>query len=289
MKVHILGAGPAGLSLGFYLINSGVDVQVYEKESIPGGMARSWKWNNFIVDTGPHILHTPLKEIWTDWKYILRDSLFEKQYFAANLKNDRDEEYLFDYPINVNQIMCSRYWTSAEIQSLKLELEKYPSDLICSSADSFHEYMVGLVGPTIVKHFFTIYPEKVWGISPHDLLADWAPKRIRRTTETEAFFKDQYCGISKGTGYLFKKITDQINNQIKMSRNFSHELTGLEVNQNRITRLSFGNSQKINVQEDDIVVSTLPISILSAFLGMECNSHSEVLLVFTYHMKVLIK
>ena len=31
-------------------------------------MCRSWKWSDFIVDTGPHIFHTPDKNMWNFWQ-----------------------------------------------------------------------------------------------------------------------------------------------------------------------------------------------------------------------------
>ena len=35
----------------------------FEKKNISGGLCRSWKWRDFIVDTGPHIFHTPDKNL----------------------------------------------------------------------------------------------------------------------------------------------------------------------------------------------------------------------------------
>ena len=80
MTVYILGAGPAGLSLAYYLSKINVSVEVFEATDCLGGMARTWTWNDFHVETGPHLLHTPLKEIWDDWKSILGDNLIQKEF-----------------------------------------------------------------------------------------------------------------------------------------------------------------------------------------------------------------
>jgi len=50
MKVGIIGAGFAGLSAAYNLSKRGVDVTVYERESVPGGLAigfteKRWKWS----------------------------------------------------------------------------------------------------------------------------------------------------------------------------------------------------------------------------------------------------
>lgn len=39
VKVSVIGAGPAGITCSYYLAGSGVDVEVYERDSEPGGMA----------------------------------------------------------------------------------------------------------------------------------------------------------------------------------------------------------------------------------------------------------
>ena len=64
MRIFILGGGPAGISLSHYLSELEIKNTLIEARNNVGGMARSWEWNNFIVDTGPHILHTDDKEIW---------------------------------------------------------------------------------------------------------------------------------------------------------------------------------------------------------------------------------
>ena len=65
--IFILGAGPAGISLSYFLSELGIKNELIEARDKVGGMARSWEWNDFIVDTGPHILHTDDQEIWKLW------------------------------------------------------------------------------------------------------------------------------------------------------------------------------------------------------------------------------
>ena len=67
-KIIILGAGPIGLVTGWLLAKKKWDVEIFEKNSMVGGMCRSWKWKDFILDTGPHIFHTRDKNMWDLWK-----------------------------------------------------------------------------------------------------------------------------------------------------------------------------------------------------------------------------
>ena len=58
-RAFILGAGPTGLITAWKLLEANWDVVIIEKKKVTGGLCRSWKWKDFIVDTGLHI--TPEK------------------------------------------------------------------------------------------------------------------------------------------------------------------------------------------------------------------------------------
>ena len=55
MKKHIsiIGSGFSSLSAACYLAQSGHRVQVYEKNTSPGGRARQLKKDGFVFDIGP--------------------------------------------------------------------------------------------------------------------------------------------------------------------------------------------------------------------------------------------
>ncbi len=50
MKVSIIGSGVSGLSLGCYLQMNGYETEIYEKNSLPGGLCASWKQGEFTFD-----------------------------------------------------------------------------------------------------------------------------------------------------------------------------------------------------------------------------------------------
>lgn len=263
----ILGAGPAGLSLAYYLSRKGIKVTVFEKLDIPGGMARSWLWNDFIVDTGPHLLHTPLEDIWKDWNSLLGDSLQTGLFYSANYKSDKSRSYLFDYPINVEQIKQSKYWNQSERDALVNQLDDYPDEELMSKATSFKEYVTGLLGPLLANRFFEVYPRKVWGIDTDQMLSDWAPKRIRRTSKLEPFFGDQYCGVSsKGTGYLFSSIVKQLEKLGSVVR-YKSQISSFEVDGKNIHKIIFKDGAFQSVSPQDIIINTIPVTTLCNFLG----------------------
>lgn len=55
-KVLVVGAGMGGLSAAIRLQNEGYDVEVYEKESIPGGKMHQIKTGGYTFDVGPTLV-----------------------------------------------------------------------------------------------------------------------------------------------------------------------------------------------------------------------------------------
>ena len=85
-KAYILGSGPTGLITAWKLLERGWDVTIIEKQKITGGLCRSWKWRDFILDTGPHIFHTPDKLLEKYWKKKFGNLLIEGKFSCKNVK-----------------------------------------------------------------------------------------------------------------------------------------------------------------------------------------------------------
>ena len=80
-RAIILGSGPTGLITAWKLLEKGLDVLIIEKNSNSGGLCRSWKHNGFILDTGPHIFHTPDEELRKFWKSNFKDLLISGKFY----------------------------------------------------------------------------------------------------------------------------------------------------------------------------------------------------------------
>ncbi|MBC7438752.1 MAG: NAD(P)-binding protein, partial [Flavobacterium sp.] len=89
-KAIIIGSGIAGISSAIRLKMKGYEVQVYEKNSYPGGKLSSFKTGNYRFDAGPSLFTMP----------ALVDELFE----IAD-KNPRD---YYDY-VKHNK-SCHYFW-----------------------------------------------------------------------------------------------------------------------------------------------------------------------------------
>jgi protoporphyrinogen oxidase len=72
-RVHtlILGAGPSGLAAGYVLAKAGLKPVVLEKDKVPGGLMRSIKYGNFIMDVGRKELYNRIAKVDALWNEIL--------------------------------------------------------------------------------------------------------------------------------------------------------------------------------------------------------------------------
>ncbi len=274
-NIYILGGGPAGISLSHYLSKLKIKNTLIEARNIVGGMARSWIWNDFIVDTGPHILHTDDMDIWDLWKKYLDDNLSEKLFYSGNFKTINKKSYIYDYPLNIEQIRSSDAWPKDKKDKILGYLKNSFNSNNLGEATSFRDYMQNFVGETLEKSFFRYYPEKVWGIPTNEMLPDWAPKRIRICNFREPFYKGELAGIAeKGTGELMQNILKEscktftnvlLNSKIINLKSNRNKISGIEIIDNE------NKKQLLKLEENDLVINTLPISLISQMLGKKVD------------------
>ena len=203
-NIHVIGAGPIGLVTANELLSYGHNVIVYEKNSISGGMCRTWKWDDFLVDTGPHIFHTPNMNLAKYWENQFQDLFIKGNFWCQNVKGKKFEEY-WDYPISWESI--SKYPSNIKSKIIK-ELDNLNLDQR-AKATNYADYIETFVGPTLKKMFFETYPKKIWGLDTKDITHEWAPKRIEFRSKISPFYHNQWNAVGKyGTGSIYKKIEE---------------------------------------------------------------------------------
>ena len=261
--VYILGGGITGLASAYELLKHGHNVEIIEKTSMIGGLARTETWKGRPIDMGPHIYHTPDDDI---KNYLLTEFeglFYERDHWAKNFKNGK----FYDYPISREFINSLPKKTSDKIND---ELSKVnPDDL--SKANNYYEYTKALAGDTLQELFFTKYPEKLWGIPTKELDANWAPKRVQITEERRAFYQDQWSAVGNegsGTilGCLEKKVLD-LGGVINLEETIQNIQLSNSNNINKIVT----DKRDIDLMPKDIVINTTSCTNFSRFLGFETN------------------
>lgn len=265
-KAVILGAGPFGLIAGERLAKAGYQVEIYEKLPMVGGMCRTWKWGDFLVDTGPHIYHTPDKKLAEYWEEEFGDLLTQGNYWCKNVQGD-DFNQLWDYPLSWESI--SKYPNELKKQILA-ELEE-ASEEKKHQANTYLDYIDAQVGPTLRKMFFTEYPEKLWGIPSSEMSASWAPKRIQFRSKITPFYQGQWNAVGKyGTGCVLERIADHLRD-LGGKIHLEKTITGIKAEGNLLKQLEVKGQAPVDINQDDIVISSIPITVLARFFGMKSN------------------
>ncbi len=262
----ILGAGPIGLVTAWHLLKDGWDVKIYEKGSNVGGMCRSWNWNDFILDTGPHIFHTPKKEMANLWENNFSHLMQKGVFWCKNVTGDNFDNF-WDYPLSWESISEYPKELKRQILSEISKIDQTKKNI----ANNYNEYIENLIGPTLRKLFFEKYPEKVWGIPTSQMTADWAPKRIEFREKRTPFYYKEWAAVGKyGTGSVYNEIKEKI---IKLGGKIflNKEVVDIEYSGFKLKTIKFNKGSKINIKNEDVVISSLPITLTSILLGKKSN------------------
>ena len=266
--VHILGGGPAGVSFAHYAIENNADkVIIYEQSSCVGGLARSWRHGDFILDTGPHIFHTDDKEIIEDWNSI-GEELFEHGQFRSCNIHPKYPGKLFDYPISLQTL--EKNLPREEYIEIKNQYLGAQKKNIGGTAKTFDEYVSNILGLSLANLFYKEYPEKLWGLKTSQMLAEWAPQRLSVREKTGPFYTKDFVAVAKaGTGSVFNRIVEKHSKEGRLTVHYDARVLGLKFAGNSICVIQLSNGDDVKVMEEDIVVSTLPATTLARMLGRD--------------------
>lgn len=169
--VVIVGAGVTGLVTGHLLAEAGAEVVIIEKLPQIGGLARSFRYDDFVFDCGPHRFHTSNQNVATYLDRVIQrhttyfprvsEVYFEGKYYGWPIK----PKNLVQLPIPI----AAKSLVDLTVNGFK----EYGSD-------NFEDYILRQYGPTLYEHFFRGYSEKFLGIHPRDTHSDWAKVGINR-------------------------------------------------------------------------------------------------------------
>ena len=273
-RAIIIGAGPTGLVTANELTKQGWSVEIYEALDRVGGLCRTFHWNGYNLDIGPHVFHTPNNMLVEYWKDNFGDLLIEGKYWAKNVQGKNFDKF-YDYPLSWESI--SKYPKKIKTNIIN-EINAISADSK-AKASNYEEYIDALAGKTLRKMFFERYPEKLWGMSVKDMTADWAPKRVNIFDKKALFFKGQWTAVGKnGAGPVYERIADEIRNS-GGDIYLENQITKIETSNGAITEICTVD-KKIQVENTDIVVSSLPIVSLIRMLGHSTKLKYRGVMIF---------
>ncbi len=267
--VVIIGGGPSGLTAGYELVDADVPVQVLEKHSIVGGIARTESYKGFMFDMGGHRFFSKSETVNNFWDKMLSDR------FLIRPRQSRIyyRRKFFEYPMRAANAFRNLGLTESCLIMLScLRWKAFPY----KQEKTFEQWVTNRFGKRLYKTFFESYTEKVWGISCSELSADWAAQRIKglslKTAVLTALGKkdkgiksliESFKYPEKGPGMMWEEVASRVDakgGKVHLNAN----VTSIQREGNKILSVESGGpaAQGSIVHSGTDFISSMPLSEL---------------------------
>ncbi len=174
-KQLIIGAGPAGLSVGLHLDDP--DFLIADKHGRAGGLCRSIVRDGFTFDQAGHIFFTNDKYVDGLFRSILKDNFHEQARESWVYLYDAYQRYPFQGNLHGLPIEVVKECLLGAIEAAARGGAAGAAQAQ-AQAPNFLEWSRLTFGEGITRHFMEPYNFKVWGIEPSRMSSDWIAGRV---------------------------------------------------------------------------------------------------------------
>ncbi len=281
-RVLVMGGGPAGLASGHYLIKSGFEVQVLEKDQMVGGLARTEVRDGFRFDIGGHRWFTKKDELNQFLVNLMADELILVNRISRIFFDDK----YIDYPIRlknvlkrVGPVVGTRAVGDFLVSSAK---KKFNPKANISMEDAY----VDQFGRTLYEMFFKNYSEKVWGRNPNNLSSDWVNQRTKGLSLLTAIkdsvvhkdgkmesLVERFMYPAHGFGRISERMAEDINNHDQGNIELEAFIVEVGHRNERIETVTWQRNGHTYVEAADQFISSIPMTELLRILRPAAPSH----------------
>ena len=214
-KVIIIGAGPAGLTAAYRLLEDKekYDIIVLEETNEIGGISKTVRYNGNRMDIGGHRFFSKNAEVMEFWKNLMPiqgKNSFDDEKLGREKPLEKDGPdpekedkvmlvrtrvsriyYLkkfFDYPISMKK---ETFTNMGFVRTIKAGLSYFKSIIVKKKEDSLENFYINRFGKVLYSMFFERYTEKLWGRHPKNISADWGAQRVKGLS-IAAVIKDMF-------------------------------------------------------------------------------------------------
>jgi protoporphyrinogen oxidase len=187
-SVIIVGAGVAGLTIGYQLSRRGYSVTVVEKNDVVGGLARTFHYGDFHFDVGPHRFHTENPRVASFIREILKDEAIE----IPRKSGARMFRRFHEWPLRPSILLAMPLSLMIRGARDLIFRERLPGE-------SFEADVVNKYGRTLYHIFFEPYTRKFLFYSPSELHRDWARAGVNRAVIDKRAHADNLWSLLKNT------------------------------------------------------------------------------------------
>ena len=310
----IAGAGPAGLTGAYELLkHTDIHPVVFEESGEIGGISRTVRYHGNRMDIGGHRFFSKSQRVTDWWDEIMplqgAPSLDDKllhttdKTFAANgpdpeqcdrvmLVRNRISRifYLhkfFDYPISLK---LQTFTNMGLVRTIEAGCGYLWSVFFKKPETSLENFYINRFGKPLYRMFFEDYTEKVWGVHPSKLGADWGAQRVKGLSifailkdmlkksfskkenikEVETSLIEQFVYPKLGPGQLWEPVADEVP-QRGGEGITETPVKEIHVENNRVTSVTVENAQGERREVPcDYLLSSLPLKdLVQSIRGIE--------------------
>ena len=301
----IIGAGPAGLTAAYELLTKSNDIKpiILELETFVGGISRTATYKGRRMDIGGHRFFSKDERVNELWKTILpvqgapafddlkleREKPLEEggpdpeQTDEVMLVRDRVSRIIynrkfFDYPISLK---AKTFANMGFLKTLRAGFGYLGSCLHKREETNLENFYINRFGKPLYSMFFEDYTEKLWGVHPSQLSADWGSQRVKGLSiskavknafqklfkkkggEVETSLIEQFIYPKKGPGQLYEKMAEEI---VRLGGEilFGREVVKIRMENGKISSVVARNQE--GEEEEffgDYFLSSMPIKDLA--------------------------
>jgi len=203
-KAVIIGAGPAGLTVAYELLTkTDIIPVIIESTGDIGGISKTFDYKNNKMDMGGHRFFSKSDIVMNWWLKLMPlqtipssdDILLERKIDLSVSSQESDPNKIddvmlvrnrlsriyflktfFDYPISMSLKTMKNLGV---VRIIKIAVSYAFSLVIKRKEKTLEDFMVNRFGKELYLTFFKDYTEKVWGVEPKDIPADWGKQRIK--------------------------------------------------------------------------------------------------------------
>jgi protoporphyrinogen oxidase len=170
----IFGGGPCGLAAAWRLAKLGHAPLVLEQEPLVGGLCATHERQGYRFDLGGHRFVSSDAELSQWLERLLGNDLLTRERKSVVLHAGRS----FRYPLEAKNLLTHLGVTENVRAIAGYARARVMHALAPQPQRSFEDWVVARFGRPLYQTFFGPYTQKLWGIAPDRISADWAAERI---------------------------------------------------------------------------------------------------------------
>ena len=309
----IVGAGPAGLTAGYELLNN-TDIlpAIFEATEAIGGISKTVEYKGNRMDIGGHRFFSKNQEVMDWWCKLMPiqgarskdDILLELNDKELSINGPDPEKVdrvillrhrvsrilflrrFFDYPISLSLSTLSNMGV---VRTIRAGLGYLEALIHKKDEKSLEDFYINRFGKPLYSMFFEGYTEKVWGVHPSKLGADWGSQRVKGLSITavlkDIFMKkfgnkdsakietsliEQFIYPKYGPGQLWELVASEIT-KMGGEVTLGSEVIGINVVDGKVDSVDLRDKEGlVTTRSCDYLLSSMPIKdLVNAIKGID--------------------